>query len=127
MPSKCPNCGNNMYGDEERLNKKFWATHKTCFDCVVTMETRLRAEGKFEEYERKKMHENAKSFFKSADKEVEILKKAVEGKLEFVQNAQGETEEFDQSDFKEKYLNYIDTQYNRFKTETLSELKNKEK
>ena len=63
----------------------------------------------------------------SADKEVEILKKAVEGKLEFVQNGQGEVEEFDQSDYKEKYLNYIDTQYDRFKQETLTELKNKEK
>ena len=64
--------------DEVRLNKKFWKTHKTCFDCVVKLETRLRAEGKFEEYEREKMYNNAESFFTSADKEVEVLKKSKE-------------------------------------------------
>mgnify|MGYP003113778846 CR=1 FL=1 len=123
MPDTCPNCGKNMYDNEVKLNKKFWKTHGTCFDCVVTMETRLRAEGKYEEYERKKMYENAKSFFATADKEVEIVKEALKDKLEFVQNAQGDVEEFDQSDYKEKYLKYIDEQYNRFKQETLVNLK----
>jgi len=127
MPDNCPTCNSNMYNNEEALNKKFWKINKTCFGCVIELETTLRAEGKYKAYEREKLHENAKSFFKDADKEVEILKKAVEGKLEFVQNGQGEVEEFDQSDYKEKYLNYIDTQYDRFKQETLTELKNKEK
>tara|TARA_Y100001963_G_C6749688_1_gene433506 strand:- start:928 stop:1578 length:651 start_codon:yes stop_codon:yes gene_type:complete len=123
MPSKCPNCGNNMYGPEERLNKKFWATHKTCFDCVITMETKLRAEGKYEDYERKKLHDNATAFFNTADQEVNILKNALKEKLQFVQNAQGEVEEYDQSDYNEQYLTYIDKQYNRFKNEILTELK----
>ena len=59
----------------------------------------------------------------TADIEVSIIKDAIKNKLEFVQNAQGELEEFDQSNYKEKYLNYIDEQYNRFKEETLFELK----
>ena len=122
MPEKCPECNIKMYNDEVRLNKKFWKTHKTCFDCVVKLETRLRAEVKFEEYEREKMYNNAESFFTSADKEVEVLKKAVQGKLEFVQNAQGDVEDFDQTEYKEKYLKYIDEQYSRFKKETLSDL-----
>jgi len=122
MPDACPECNSKMYNDEERLNKKFWKTHKTCFDCVITMETRLRAEGTYEEYARDKMYNNAKSFFSTADKEVNIIKDAVKDKLEFVQNAQGDVEEYDQSDYKEKYLKYIDEQYNRFKEETLSTL-----
>jgi acetyl-CoA carboxylase beta subunit len=122
MPDKCPTCNSTMYNDETRLNKKFWKTHKTCFGCVIKTETLLRAEGKYEEYARKKMYENAKSFFESADKEVVILKDALKNKLEFVQNAQGEVEEFDQTDYNKKYLKYIDDQYNRFKKETLSEL-----
>ena len=125
MPDKCPECNKEMIGDEKRLNEKFWKTHKTCFDCVVVLETRLRAEGKFEEYERKKMYENAKSFFKTADSEVEIIKEALTGKLEFIQDKDGNREEFDQSDYKQKYLEYIDEQYKRFKKETLTDLKNK--
>ena len=127
MPSKCPNCGKDMYDKEARLNKKFWKTHKTCFECVVKMETRLRAEGKYEEYERKKLYANAESFFKTADQEVEIIKQALDGKLSYVQNKDGDVEEYDQSDYKEEYLKYIETQYNRFKKETLNELKPKEK
>ena len=126
MPDTCPKCNNNMLGDEKRLNEKFWKTHKTCFDCVITMETKLRAEGKFEEYARKKMYENAKSFFKTADEEVNIIKEALSGKLEFVQDKDGNLESFDQSDYKEKYLKYIDEQYIRFKKETLKDL-NKDK
>ena len=127
MPSKCPNCGEDMYEKEVRLNKKFWKTHKTCFGCVVKMETQLRAEGKYEEYERKKLYANAESFFKTADQEVEIIKRALDGKLSYVQNKDGDVEEYDQSDYKEEYLKYIETQYNRFKKETLNELKPKEK
>lgn len=130
MPDNCPKCKKNMYDNEQRLNEKFWATHKTCFDCVITMETKLRAEGKYEEYEREKLNNNAISFFNSADQEVEILKKALKEKLQFVQNADGEVEEYDQSDYNKQYLTYIDKQYNRFKKEILTELnssKNKEK
>ena len=125
MPEKCPNCGQSMYGEEERLNKKFWNTHKTCFDCVVKMETILRAEGKYKEYERKKILENAKSWFKDADKEVEILKEALEQKLQYVQNKDGELEEYDQTDYKENFTKYIDEQYDRFKKELLTSLEEK--
>lgn len=40
------------------LNKKMYGIHGTCFDCVIEMETKLKAEGKFEEYERKILNGN---------------------------------------------------------------------
>jgi len=123
MPNTCPKCNSNMYGNEERLNKKFWKINKTCFDCVIVEETKLRAEGKYKDYEREKLYNNAEAFFKDADKEVDVLKAALVDKLKFVQNADGDVEEFDQSESNKKYINYIDTQYNRFKKQTLSELK----
>ena len=55
----------------------------------------------------------------------EIIKEALTGKLEFIQDKDGNREEFDQSDYKQKYLEYIDEQYKRFKKETLTDLKNK--
>ena len=57
--------------------------------------------------------------------EIIIIKEALTGKLEFIQDKDGNREEFDQSDYKQKYLEYIDEQYKRFKKETLTDLKNK--
>lgn len=48
LPLTCPKCGNAMKGD--RLNKKMWPIHKTCFDCVVLMETELKRNGHYEAY-----------------------------------------------------------------------------
>jgi len=49
MPLSCPNCGRAM--KVNRYNKEMWAIHKTCFDCVIEYETKLRQEGKFKEYQ----------------------------------------------------------------------------
>jgi len=51
IPIVCPNCSQPMKIDN--INKKMWAIHHKCFDCVIEMETKLKAEGKFEEYEKK--------------------------------------------------------------------------
>jgi hypothetical protein len=50
LPIICPNCSKSMASDS--LNKKMWPIHKMCFDCVITMETILKREGKFEDYQR---------------------------------------------------------------------------
>jgi hypothetical protein len=57
LPLFCPNCGSLM---KKRLDAKMYKIHKTCFDCVVEMEAKLKREGKYEEYERKMMIDNAK-------------------------------------------------------------------
>ena len=51
LPISCPSCKKAMKVTD--LNKKMYGIHGTCFDCVIEMETKLKAEGKFEEYERK--------------------------------------------------------------------------
>ena len=45
MPSHCPECNQPM---TKRLDKKFWALEKRCFDCQVLFEHKLRIEGKYE-------------------------------------------------------------------------------
>ena len=37
-----------------------------CFDCVIKMETKLRATGQYEEYEKSIVNRNVKSFIKEA-------------------------------------------------------------
>ena len=48
LPISCPNCSNPMKTND--LNKKMYSIHKMCFDCVVEMEGKLKAQGKYEEY-----------------------------------------------------------------------------
>jgi len=58
-PLTCPNCKTHFKISE--LNKKMYNIHGTCSDCVFEMETKLKLEGKFEEYERKLMNSNRNS------------------------------------------------------------------
>ena len=48
MPLNCPQCHQPM---KNRLDKTMYQIHTKCFDCVVKHETKLKAEGKFEEYQ----------------------------------------------------------------------------
>jgi hypothetical protein len=57
LPLSCPKCGGLMKVDD--YNKKMWAIHKMCFDCVIKMETQLKIEGKYQEYEDKIIKANA--------------------------------------------------------------------
>ena len=48
MPLTCPNCKQAMVN---RLDKVMYPIHSICFDCVIKHETKLKIEGKFEEYQ----------------------------------------------------------------------------
>ncbi len=48
MPLNCPQCKAPM---KNRLDKTMYLIHYMCFDCVVKHETKLKTEGKFEEYQ----------------------------------------------------------------------------
>lgn len=59
LPIFCPNCGTIM---NKRNDVKMYKIHKKCFDCVIDMEAKLKNEGKFEEYEREIIANNAKDY-----------------------------------------------------------------
>jgi hypothetical protein len=65
LPLTCPNCSKPMKNDT--LNKKMWPIHKMCFDCVITMETKLKREGKFEEYERNMTRKGIETYIKELE------------------------------------------------------------
>lgn len=50
MPLLCPECNKIM---KNRNDKPFYKVHKKCFDCVIIFESRLKREGKWEDYEKK--------------------------------------------------------------------------
>ena len=102
VPEKCPNCGKNMRDHEKRLNFKFYHKRGKCFECVLKEERKIKQQGPdaWKEYQNKILLANAESWFKDADKEVEILKTQV--KETVWGNAQGESETVDVSAFIEK-------------------------
>ena len=122
VPKTCPACDQKMKDvDEEHLNLKMYFIHKKCFSCVIKEETLIKAQGKeaWEDYSRKKMLANAKSWMSDVDKEVEELKKAVTET--YWQNADGRSEDIDVS----AYMKKIDSDYQSLKDEILNNLESK--
>jgi len=76
FPLICPCCQNHFKLTD--LNKKMYNIHEKCFDCVIEMETKLKLEGKFEEYEKELMNKNRVShideFEKALDEYVNTTK-----------------------------------------------------
>jgi hypothetical protein len=56
LPLTCPSCKKPMKANE--LNKKMYSVHKLCLNCVVDMESKLKLEGKYEEYEKNILNMN---------------------------------------------------------------------
>lgn len=48
MPLLCPKCSKPM---KSHIDKPFYNIHKTCLNCVTEFETKLKMEGKWEEYQ----------------------------------------------------------------------------
>ena len=86
LPLFCPCCGNLM---KKRNDSKMYKIHKMCFDCVIDMEHQLRIDGKYEEYERAIVANNAESYLD--DLEQYLLEAINESNTQFV-SERGEVE-----------------------------------
>jgi len=69
MPLACPNCGKLMKIDE--YNKKMWAIHQKCFTCVIKMESEIKRQGKWKEYESGVMNENKDAMLNDLERALE--------------------------------------------------------
>jgi hypothetical protein len=119
VPDTCPCCNKTMRDEEQQLNFKMYFIHKKCFECVITEESRIRSQGKeaWDAYNKERMMQNAEAWFKDTDKEVALLREAV--RLQFIQNADGRLEDWDQTAFLEKF----DTDYKQLKENVYNNLK----
>ena len=88
MPLACPSCGKLMKID--LYNKKMWAIHQKCFDCVIKMESEIKREGKWEEYESGVMNDNKNAMLDDLEM---ALENWVEEKDTFVSES-GEVEKW---------------------------------
>lgn len=104
-------------------DKKIRDVHGMCLDCLARYETYLKANGEFEEYERKRHLESATSFFKDAEVEKEIIKKALDA-IEYVE--EDGSKEVWKSENKQALLEKIDRDFEKLKNDILGPLQKEE-
>lgn len=56
LPLLCAKCNKPMRLDN--LNKKMYAIHQKCFDCVIDMEAEIKKQGKWQEYVSEQVNAN---------------------------------------------------------------------
>jgi len=103
LPLFCPNCGSLM---KKRLDAKMYKIHKTCFDCVVEMEHKLRIEGKYEEYERNIIANNAESYLDDLE---QYLLEAINTSNDQYVSEKGEIERWKGGINKDEFLDQVKT------------------
>lgn len=98
LPLCCPECKAPVKSFE--LNKKMFAIHGKCLDCVVKMETDLKAKGEYVAYEKQMMSANRDSLVDDLDKALDdwLLTK------ETYVTEQGDIEDWKESTNKEQMV-----------------------
>ena len=107
------------------VDEKMRVIHGMCLDCVIDMEHELKKQGKYEEYERQKMTENAKSWLRKAEQDVNMLKEAYTQTSSTVMNADGHVEHWSAKMTSEEFEEKIQNEFSKFKTKFLENLNKK--
>ena len=122
-----PNCNakNSSCNSTEpgQADLKMKAIHGMCLNCVVEMEHNLKLEGKYEEYENKKLLANAEAWLKQAELEKEVIKSTLEAS--FI-NEDGSIEKWNEGMTKEELVEKIDNEFKTFKENFIDKLKNEQ-
>lgn len=117
-----PNCPKESCtcGIPKRLDQKMKKIHGMCFDCVVKMEHKIRLEGKWDEYEKTKLKENAMAWLSEAERDKNLIVEEL-SRLEFA-NEFGDVEKWDTKINKEELLSKIENEFEEFKTNFIEKL-----
>ena len=122
-----PNCSKDCCKTSyNHLDKKMQKIHGMCYDCVIQMEHELKKQGKYEEYERKKITENALAWLKRAEQDVEHLKQVYTEDYTTVAGADGQLETWKAKMTPEEFENKIEKEFDKFKENFLEKLNKKE-
>ena len=69
FPLICPKCSNPMQNNE--YTRKMYNIHSKCLDCVIKMETQLKIEGKWDEYEKGMLNKNKNAMVEDFEQSIE--------------------------------------------------------
>jgi len=104
----------------KRLDEKMRRIHGMCFDCVIDMEHKLKLEGKWEEYEREKMKNNALAWLEEAEKDKNMMAEEL-SKVEFA-NSFGDMEKWDVQKTKDEILSKLEDEFQKFREDFIQKL-----
>lgn len=76
-----------------KLDQRFRAKFGRCADCQFKVETKMKADGTYRDYEREQMLANAAAFFKQADVEIDLVSDQLAGELHYA-NVGGDVEKW---------------------------------
>tara|TARA_R110002153_G_scaffold220289_1_gene372754 strand:+ start:1717 stop:2298 length:582 start_codon:yes stop_codon:yes gene_type:complete len=108
LPLRCPNCGGPM---KHHLAKKMYKIHGFCFDpCTVEMEAKLRTAGLYDQYEKRMMQGNMKTFIKDVEEWAGAL---VENVGQSYVTEQGDVEQWNSNNGKQKEILETVKQYTK--------------
>jgi hypothetical protein len=110
-------CTCNM---SKRLDEKMRRIHGMCFDCVIDMEHTIRLEGKWDEYERQKLKENALAWLTEAENDKNSIAEEL-SKVDFA-NEFGDSEKWNVPIHKEGLLEKIESEFKEFKENFIEKL-----
>ena len=79
MPWFCPKCKGVM---KHRNDDKMYRINGNCFNCQVEFEHKLRLEGKYEEYENRRVWTNELAYIKDQIESIEVWKDEVSKPME---------------------------------------------
>ena len=120
-----PNCNKETCTCIEpgQADLKMKAIHGMCLNCVVEMEHKLKLNGEYDEYERKKMLANAEAWLKQAELEKEVLKTTL--KASFI-NEDGSIEKWKEGMTEDELEEKIDKEFETFRENFIGKLKNEQ-
>lgn len=107
-------------GMPKKIDEKMKAIHGMCFDCVIDMEHKIRLEGKWDEYEKRKVKENAIAWLKEAEKDKDAIANEL-SRMEFT-NDFGDNEKWKTPLNKEELLEKIEKEFAEFRKNFIEQL-----
>jgi len=117
-----PNCPNETCacGMPKKIDEKMKRIHGMCFDCVIDMEHKIRLEGKWDEYEKRKVKQNALAWLLEAERDKNSIASEL-SRMEFT-NDFGDIEEWKTPFNKEEMLEKIENEFAEFRKNFIEQL-----
>jgi late competence protein required for DNA uptake (superfamily II DNA/RNA helicase) len=109
LPLFCPNCSSLM---KNQNDPKMYKIHKMCFSCVIDEEHKLKIEGKYEEYEKNLVANNAKDYLDHL--ESYLLEAINTSNTQYV-SEKGEVERWKGGISKDKFTDQLETNFKEFR------------